>query len=115
MELQYKSMLHYLLKKLCNNKYGYTCRKSNRVKDRSYYFIKEYYVPIRFSNHFLHPNQERDRVIDVVITDTQNSTINKKPIFFSEEFKIRDFKKICLEYILLENHLYKISMRKHVV
>ncbi len=112
MDLQYKTMLHFLQRRLCNKAKGYKCTKLERAKDRSYYFTRDFFVPIRFSNHYLHTKQERHRLIDVVIIDIQNSTVNKKPIIFPKDYKIKRFKKICLEYILLENHLYKISKRK---
>jgi len=104
-KLYFKTMRGFFYKYFCV-KEGYRYLKSNRTKNRSYYFKKYNNATIRVSNHYLHPKQERKNTIDLVIINTDSSTVNKKPIYFPCELKIKEFKKIALNYVLLERALY---------
>ena len=112
-DFYFKGPRGFLYKHLCVKKYKYRYYQSNRLgKNRSYYFKSFSNPMIRISNHYLHPNQEIENIIDVILIDDEISTINKKPIFFPDDIRVKHFKKIILEYIELEIKLFQIRNRR---
>lgn len=86
------------------SKYGYIVEKSRISPGHSYYFKCNNKLAIRLSDHQLHPNQERNNLINVIY-DNDTLSINGKLIDVTQH-SAKFICKIAMQRIILESKLY---------